>query len=95
MSKVSNKERRTKTRKFMIFVIVFLYILATIFVATDWALVVGIHIKGSEVDANLVVTSVYKWGSGITSGISTSVLALPIVFFLFPFVLYLYVYPTR
>ncbi|KAK0185043.1 hypothetical protein F5146DRAFT_1144759 [Armillaria mellea] len=69
----SSKERRTKTRNLMVFVIVFLYILATIFVATNWAFIVSIRITGNDMNANPIAMLVYHWASGVTSGIITGI----------------------
>ncbi|KAK0210033.1 hypothetical protein DFS33DRAFT_1401797 [Desarmillaria ectypa] len=75
----SNKERRTKARNAMVFIIVFLYISTTIFVAVDWSFTQYTFIKNGETVATTIQAAtstsspwlILHWVSGLTSGLNT------------------------
>ncbi|KAK0444693.1 hypothetical protein EV421DRAFT_1902758 [Armillaria borealis] len=76
----SSKQARSKARNFMAFIIILLYISATIFLAFNWAYVIHAYIKSGETYVTVLQAlgsslqaQTFRWVSGITSGINTDI----------------------
>ncbi|KAK0457369.1 uncharacterized protein EV420DRAFT_1644127 [Desarmillaria tabescens] len=77
---VSSKQKLSKARNFMAFLIILLYMSATIFLAFNWAYVIYAYIKKGQTYVTVVQAlgssaqaQTFRWVSGITSGINTDI----------------------
>ncbi|PBK66836.1 hypothetical protein ARMSODRAFT_1005918 [Armillaria solidipes] len=68
----SSKERRPKTRNIMVFLIVLLYIFATICVATNWAFATMYLFTGKG-SSNTIVRYLHRWPGTVALGMNSSI----------------------